>query len=178
MLETLLPNIEQYPTTSDAYFWLLDKLLQSCAEVTRNIEWRNKFVLSLVSAIASHPILEAGELRDEDKGLIGLFNLIRSMVKRDAALKELVLTNAECNLVTELFDSCLFAIPVAENHGIAGPPKCKTRACRYAALRLLAELIKGRPVEFKLVADLLLAQFSSGTTSLFSLALSLSRQSS
>lgn len=67
-------------------------------------------------------------------------------------------------LIQELFHKCLFDIPTAENHSAFAPPKCKTKASRKAAFRLLAELAKNCPENFQELIEELLKQHPEGLT--------------
>jgi hypothetical protein len=62
------------------------------------------------------------------------------------------------NLIRELFEYCLFAIPDAERHGPDAPPKCKTKESRGAAYRLLTELGRGCPANFREITSYLTKQ--------------------
>jgi hypothetical protein len=137
-------------------------LLESCPEVDEQREWSKTLLHTLISAIEAHPVLELADGREDDKGLIGLLNLVQSMIRRDAELKDIACTLNGNQLLHQLFTTCLFAIPTSENYGASGPPKCKSRASRHAAYKLLNELVKGRCNEFRLLVDMLLAQFTTG----------------
>lgn len=84
-----------------------------------------------------------------DRSLIGSFNLVKTLIRKDPSLK------SEClELVDELFFNCLFALPTAEDRG---PPKCKTQVSRETAFRLLIELAD-EPNNFLELSKFLLSQ--------------------
>jgi ubiquitin carboxyl-terminal hydrolase 34 len=83
---------------------------------------------------------------------------MQALAQKHAAYK----TEAGSSLLKEVFKNCLFAIPSAENRHLAQtPPKCKTKASRNAAFKLLLELAKDSPHNFKVLAELIVNQSDS-----------------
>jgi len=71
--------------------------------------------------------------------------------------------NAHKNLIHVLFDDCLFAVPSRETQkaGSQQPPKCKSKAARTAAFRLLVELARGCTPNFRILLEKLNGQLAS-----------------
>ena len=86
---------------------------------------------------------------------------VRALIRKYPDLK-MKCVDKKDSLVVTLYDSCLFEIPTAENHGTHAPPKCKTFASRTAAFRLLAELARGCLPAFHQLIRLLIAQLDKG----------------
>lgn len=86
---------------------------------------------------------------------------VRALIRKYTDLKMACIDESD-SLVVALYDSCLFDIPTADNHGTHAPPKCKTFASRTAAFRLLTELARGCLPAFQQLMRLLLAQVDKG----------------
>jgi hypothetical protein len=97
----------------------------------------------------------------EDSILTGLLLLLTTLVKRDNSLKPIG-TEKGHDLVTYVFNHCLFDIPTFDNHGAEAPPKCKTKRARKAAFKLLVELARDCVPNFLLLTSLLFQQNKLG----------------
>jgi ubiquitin carboxyl-terminal hydrolase 34 len=87
-----------------------------------------------------------------------MMRVVQALVKKHTTYK----SEAGTLLLNELFLNCLFAIPSAETrHLTQTPPKCKTKASRNAAFKLMQELAKDCPQNFKVLADLIITQADS-----------------
>jgi ubiquitin carboxyl-terminal hydrolase 34 len=100
-------------------------------------------------------LCKARTTKHEDVVLIGLFNLARILVSNDTSFRI-----AAGGLIQEIFFPCLFEIPTAENHGPFAPPKCKTPRSRKTAFKLLTELARDCPENFRELCGLLLKHHS------------------
>ena len=153
-----LSTIESYPKTSDHFFLLLEKL-NDLNQSQEDIERIQELLLKLITQVKKHPVLEASDAPEEqDKGLIGFLNFIRSIVKKDRKLKVCCLSEG---LIDEVYTNCLFSIPTADDHGPDAPPKCKTRESRYSAYRLLVEVAKDAPENFSHLYNLETKHFAT-----------------
>jgi ubiquitin C-terminal hydrolase len=150
LLISELKNVNNFSKTCDQYFYLLENLMKSYQSTALP-----DLLTQLIHKVEKHPIVETSSSGDEDKVLIGTFNLLVAIVKKDVSFKRQC---AEANLIHELFNNCLFAIPTAENYGPYGPPKCKTKASRQACFCLLTELARDCSDNFKEIVQLLSKQ--------------------
>jgi ubiquitin C-terminal hydrolase len=145
-LEILLRDVAATP-----YFQKKEKKDKSSSNKTELIPIAHPVLLDLVKQmivkIESRPVVEKfAAPGNEDKILIGFMQLVYSIVYRDGASvagkkSRAPLYKSSCrSLVNELFHMCLFAIPTAQRRGPDAPPKCKTKASRAIAYKLLTEL--------------------------------------
>jgi hypothetical protein len=95
--------------------------------------------------IQSHPIIETNAQSMEDKILMGLLDLLYTLLTYDLSLK----SQYGPILIPDLFHACLFDIPTLDHKG--NPPKCKTSASRRTAFRVLTELIRNCSANMKLL---------------------------
>lgn len=122
-------------------------------------------VKQLISKIKSRPVVERFAVDgQEDKILIGMMQLVYSIVHRDGAAvagqkSRSALYKPACrSLVKELFHNCLFTIPTLNSRGPDAPPKCKTKSSRAIGYRLLTELCSNCDKNLQAVLNLLQQQ--------------------
>jgi len=101
--------------------------------------------------VREHPMLETNDSAPEDEVLIGLINLLCTLIRVQPSFKE---TTSD-DLIEEFFFQCLFETPTAHKHGKREPPKCKTRGTRVAAFSLLQEFARNSPAKHDKVVDLM-----------------------
>lgn len=81
----------------------------------------------------------------EDRVLIGLLNLLRNILHFNSFLKAGAIKS---KFLHYIFFDLLFEVSSIEKHGKIAPPKCKTKASRYAAFSILLELTEGNGNNF------------------------------
>jgi len=150
-LMAVLPDIQRYAETCDEYFLLLENLVK----VYKGHDFQS-LLKKYKNKLLEHPVVELTASGPEDKVLIGIMNLIYSIVRKNSSLKSGCLS-----LVGELFTNCLFSVP---NLGVDiehSPPKCKTPKSRAAAYRLITELTREEPNNFIQLISLLTCQIEN-----------------
>ena len=164
LLLRFLPEISKFSATCGQYFSLLDSLLRdlrpSKKERRRVPDQWQELAAMLINQLKDHQVGElglscTGTLRAtvEDKVLIGILNLLRTIYSKYAVLKA-----DSQSLINMLFEECLFAMPSREIHDSAAPPKCKTEEARASAYRLIVELTVGSAANFSHVLGILQTQ--------------------
>lgn len=153
LLLSVLKEVEKYADGCDQYFQLLEHLMK---------DYEGKDLPELLSDFANkvinHPIVEVSSVSDEDKVLIGVINLIYAIVRKDSSFKQQC---AELKVLEEVLNNCLFAVPVSPVKSGPYGAKCKTKNSRQACFRLLTELARDCPENFKDIIDLLNLQLRS-----------------
>eukprot|EP01130_Rhizamoeba_saxonica_P002958 TRINITY_DN1299_c0_g2_i1.p1 TRINITY_DN1299_c0_g2~~TRINITY_DN1299_c0_g2_i1.p1 ORF type:complete len:2014 (+),score=509.93 TRINITY_DN1299_c0_g2_i1:1-6042(+) len=145
MIFEVLPLVEEYRDSCDQYFQFLNNLLLKY-EGNNRVTLLQGFIHKLIAT----PVTETDDSEYEDKVLVGTILLITALVKQDPSLKERCLP-----LIEEVFRNCLFSPPDVSNSGGKSLPKCKVVRSREAAFKLLAELARGSPVNFRVLLSLL-----------------------
>jgi len=141
------------------YFRALDNVvLAACvAESGLNAADVEHLFSSVVERIRALPIVEARHPVEEDRVLIGLLHVLATIVSTHPAYKR------REGLVRQLFED-LFTIPDARAAaGTHPPPRCKTPACREAALTTLIELARDCPQNMAELTDLMIPQHFGGS---------------
>jgi ubiquitin carboxyl-terminal hydrolase 34 len=172
-LLSLLPTIQSTSTTCEQYFELLNKLVNDVCDGVgggRPAEF-SPLLMSVVGMIQNHPTIEVSNDPREDKVLIGLMNLVCTLVSKDKQFKILAGSPKGGNLVLEIFHKCLFDIPqqslkegdnleslMTRKRDPVTPPRCKTPASRATAYRLLEELVRDVPTNFEVLINNLIEQ--------------------
>eukprot|EP01129_Flabellula_baltica_P014013 TRINITY_DN6628_c0_g1_i1.p1 TRINITY_DN6628_c0_g1~~TRINITY_DN6628_c0_g1_i1.p1 ORF type:complete len:2292 (+),score=457.58 TRINITY_DN6628_c0_g1_i1:2-6877(+) len=146
----VLPEAENFTRSCDQYFLLLGNLLKEYDGGDQD-----EIVQNFIKKVMTHPVVETSEDDDEDKLLIGLMNIIYNITKKNPSLKSGCLP-----LLDELFRNCLFAIPNSNTSGNT-LPKCKVTKTREAALKLMAEISRDCPTNYRVLLTLLQNQLES-----------------
>ncbi|KAL6057498.1 USP domain-containing protein [Balamuthia mandrillaris] len=163
----LLPELaskQPQLTTLEQYFVLLNKLVADSCRGTAggDISKFDELVAKLVQILKEHPTFEQRRVETVDHVLVGVMNLLCTLVSFSVELKQKIGPTSGARIMDEVFHNCLFAIPTIENHGPRSPPKCKTSESRLAAFKLLTELAKDCPTNFAALVALLKTQHHSG----------------
>lgn len=121
------------------YFSLLQKLLDNAASSGLAVTYDKRALLNqLVVQLRDQPIVERDDSKDPDTALIGILDLIRTVIDGDESLQQIA--TGEYNLLAEIFGTCLFECPA--DRFAPQTPKCKLEVTRAAAFRLLQALTK------------------------------------
>eukprot|EP01132_Coremiostelium_polycephalum_P001351 gene1351-1706_t len=158
-LQLLFNQVEndRRSSTCSHFFSLLDKLLQDKCQNSPQppsmLELSN-LLKKLIVMVKTQPIVESTAIYQSDWVLIGLLNLIKTIITGNVELK--YLAGHQEGLVGEIFHECLFNIATAENHGPTCPPKCKTKDSRDVAFSVLLELAKDCEENFRELFELLI----------------------
>lgn len=154
-LLSFLPSLEPSLSTCEQYFNLLNKLVSDSCDGAAGGKTSDftQLLYELISMICKHPTIETRRGLEEDKVLVGLMTLTRTLVNKDASFK---LIAGERHLIEEVFDRILFDIPTADNHGPLCPPKCKRRTSRAVAFELLTELATDNLSNFSIITNRLM----------------------
>jgi ubiquitin carboxyl-terminal hydrolase 34 len=160
-----LPSITPTTRTCAQYFELVNRLLQdACAGVGGASPRQFKALLvTCTEMIHRHPIVETTAHPEvEDQVLIGLMQLVTTLVSKDHEFKTLAglaTTQGGGDLVSQVFYQCLFEIPEPNQAKQAvTPPRCKSLASRGGAFKLLEELARNHPDNMKQLVYRLIAQ--------------------
>jgi len=142
-----------YPDTCAEFYGLLAGLITPSVTLPGDTR---ALVTRLSTLIRTHPIVEvgSGEKDVRDTVLAGLLRVLRAVLAGRNDVKEHAGASTGCDLVEEVFERCLFAMPTAETDAAAASsgitsvlggrlPKCKARETRAAALDLLLEVAVG-----------------------------------
>eukprot|EP00743_Colponemidia_sp_Colp-15_P003962 GILK01004274.1.p1 GENE.GILK01004274.1~~GILK01004274.1.p1 ORF type:complete len:2187 (+),score=414.92 GILK01004274.1:440-6562(+) len=132
----------------DQFFDLLCRLVEDSCDGRAGSE-ASKFeslLVDLAERVKAHPFIEKRNSPEQDKLLIGLMKLIRTLVVKEPRFCAVAGAWNQGGLVNELWNNCLFATPLAaadvDESLMPGPPKCKTRESRGAAFALLSALVR------------------------------------
>lgn len=171
----LLPPSEAETAHSQQFFELLHMLVAACPDCELKGMTAKELFDKILHLERAHPILERRDAPDDvDTELVGYLRLLLLLIKAHPDLKRVRVRHEgaaapgtavsdrewDTSLVGCLGED-VFRLPSAEearNLGAHAPPKCKTHACRAAALDLLAELANGEPTNLAHLVDLQLAQ--------------------
>lgn len=109
-----------------------------------------QFMEAVLARLEAHPVVESdGTAEDRpDNVLAGLLRVATLLASRFASFK----SSAGPRLL-DITHNALFAIPSAENHGTRAPPKCKSKATRTGAFKLLSELAADDWANFNLIVQ-------------------------
>jgi len=153
LLLSVLKEVDKYHDSCDQYFQLLEHLM-------KDYEGKDlpELLADFANKVIQHPIVEVSSTSEEDKVLIGVINLIYAIVRKDSNFKQQC---AELKLLEEVLNNCLFAVPVSPIKSGPYGAKCKTKNSRQACFRLLTELARDCPNNFKDIVDLLNYQLKS-----------------
>jgi len=150
LLLELLPTLGDNVDTSHQYFHLLRDIIEKRKPPLESGDLQN-LAVKLGEMIKSHPIVETRRSKLSDIKLVGLLDLLRSIMKMIPHFKAEMAFQHE--LFQEIYEKCLFDIPDAGNHGAYAPPKCKTKQSRKSAFDLLFELTKNSLPVFQHLAN-------------------------
>ena len=168
-LSLLLPHIldtKKYDNNCNEYFELISNLLcmnrptstSRQQNPTSVIEYAEIELLvnNLADEIILRPIIEVSE-EDSDLFLRGSITLLNTLLNLCPLENQRILKlqlNLKKDMLHEVFDSCLFALPDRYIHSHIYPPKCKHSDTRALALQLLLNLCINCPQNFSVVLDL------------------------
>ena len=140
------------------YFALLQCLLDNAASSGLAVAYDKRSLLNqLVLQLRDHPIIEADDSKEPDTAIIGIIDLIRTVLDGDLELQQVA--TQEYGLLSEIFGPCLFDCPV--DRFAAPVPKCKLEKSREAAFKLLGLLGKNLPSNLLSILDKLTAFLES-----------------
>ncbi|GAM28546.1 hypothetical protein SAMD00019534_117220 [Acytostelium subglobosum LB1] len=145
---TLLPFIvgsDKYAFSSNQFFLLLLNLLQDSCRNGDTPKFA-KLLQELAAMLKSHPIVESPNMFQSDYVLIGIINMLRTLVGFSHQFK---VKAGNDHLIQEVFHECLFNIATADNHGPLCPPKAKSKDSRDACFALLLELANNCEENYK-----------------------------
>ena len=130
-----LPTINPYTQNCSEYFTAVIQLYKQNNTGINGEE----LLQTLIKLIDRHPIIEADGALLQDFVLIGILELLTSLLSANPNLNNTL----DQSVIDQIFFSCLFEIPTPQKHGRHAPPKCKTKESRRAAFNLLSVLSKG-----------------------------------
>ncbi|XP_059621857.1 ubiquitin carboxyl-terminal hydrolase puf [Phlebotomus argentipes] len=154
---------EPYGPACRDYFWLLCRLVDTMTTEmmkegldtphTSAIDIEN-LCRQVSKSILDREFLEVRHGHQDD-GLVGLINLLASLIKFDPPFKQ----SADGQEFIERIFECLFDLPSADNRQ---KPKCKSQSARAQAYDLLVEMCKNSSKNYALLHGKLMEQHKSG----------------
>ena len=128
-----------------------------------------QYVSDLNVMIKQRPILEKGSsLNEEDYVLTGIFNLLKSTLRKRTDVKAAIPQKEE--LILYLLHDCLFHKEtnqslVSKDENM--PPKCKSKNTRYACLSLVKELTIDSQISLRSLVEYMRQTIFSSNVSWF-----------
>ena len=147
-------------STAEQFFEILNELVGTSISNDATKGQNNEGFVNLLERVSKllkdHTMIEKRNNESTDYVLIGILNLLRTLLNRLPDQKYNI--GQKEGLLKQVFSTCLFDTPTVESHGVDAPPLCKRDNTRKAAFQLLNELIKGCNENFSVVIDHLIEQ--------------------
>ena len=141
LLQKILENALFHQERSDAYFRLISTTINrlDIGEIDKNSLDVDTLLTKLTEFVKLRRPMEK-EQKDVDNVLSGVLEVLRAFFNRYP--EKTYTYGQELGLIKEIFQNCLFDMPVKLNKNDISGPKCKSLSSRNAAFKLLLALTR------------------------------------